>query len=118
VNKYLAFNKPFKVLTKFSDHSGRKTLKDFIPIKGVYAAGHMDYRSECLLILSNNGPMIQHLTHSRFCQPKIHLAHVDVRLTKEAIKKLNIELGSVEPGMFRFLANTEISQLKQELDFG
>jgi 16S rRNA U516 pseudouridylate synthase RsuA-like enzyme len=69
------------------------------------------------LILSNDGPKTLRLTHPRFLQPKIHLAHVDVRLTKEAIKKLNIELGSVEPGMFRFLVNTEISQLKQELNW-
>jgi len=67
VVKYLYFNKPFEVLTKISDHSGRKTLKDFIPIEGIYASGRLDYRSECLLILSNDGPMIQRLTHSRYC---------------------------------------------------
>ena len=102
MNKYLAFNKPCEVLTKFSDHPGRKTLKEFIPIERIYAAGRLDYRRKRLLILSNDGPMTLHLTHSRFCQPKIHLARVDVRLTKEAIKKLNIELGSLEPGMLRF----------------
>ncbi len=118
MNKYLAFNEPFEVLTKFSDQSGRKTLKDFIPIEGIYAAGRLDYRSECLLILSNDGPMIPRLTHSRYCHPKTYLAHVDVRLIKEAIKKLIIELGSLETGELRFLTNSEILQLKQELDFG
>jgi len=118
VNKYLAFKKPFEVLTKFNDHSCRKTLKDFIPIEGIYAAGRLDYRSEYLLILSNDGPTIPRLTHWRCCHLKIHLAHVDVRLIKKAIKKLNIELGSLEPGELRFLTNTEILQLMQELDFG
>lgn len=190
MNKYLAFNKPFEVLTKFSDHSGRKTLIDFIPIRGVDAAGRMDYRSEGLLILSNDVPMIQRLTHPHYCHPKTYLAQVEGILTKEAITKLNneilfpgvqtrlpqsitisdlglpprskpvrdyhptswlkitmhegkkhqvrrmisavrfpslrltrvsigsIELGSLEPGEWRFLSNPEISQLKQELDFG
>ena len=190
MNKYLAFNKPFEVLTKFSDHSGRKTLKDFIPIKEVYAAGRLDYRSEGLLILSNDGPMIQRLTHPHYCHPKTYLAQVEGILTKEAITKLNneilfpgvqtrlpqsvtisdpvlpprskpvrdyhptswlkitmhegkkhqvrrmtsavgfptlrlirvsigsIELGGLDPGEWRFLSTAEISQLKQELDFG
>jgi len=48
VNKYLAFNKTFEVLTIFSDFSGRKILMDFIPIEGIYAAGRLDYRSEGL----------------------------------------------------------------------
>jgi 16S rRNA U516 pseudouridylate synthase RsuA-like enzyme len=118
VNKYLAFKRPFEVLTEFNDHSGRKTLMDFIPIEGIYVSGRLDYRSERLLILSNDEPMIQHLTRPHYCQPKAYLAHMDVRLTKEAIKKLIIELGSLEPGELRFLTNGEILQLKQELDFG
>lgn len=72
MNKYLAFNQPFEVLSKFSDHSGRQTLKDFIPIKGVYAAGRLDYRSECLLILSNYGPMFHRLTYLCYCHPTKH----------------------------------------------
>jgi 23S rRNA pseudouridine2457 synthase len=118
VNKYLAFKRPFEVLIEFNDHSGRKTLMDFIPIEGIYAAGRLDYRSENLLVLSNDGPMIPRLTHWRYCHLKTYLAHMDVRLIKEAIKKLNIELGSLEPGELRFLTNTEILQLMQELDFG
>ncbi len=141
--KYLAFNKPFEVLSKLSDYSGRKTLKDFIPNKGVYTAGRLDYRSESLLILSNDGPMIQRLTHPHYCHPtkpdrdyhptswlKITLhegkKHQSRRMTSAVrfptlrlirVSIGNIELGSLYPGEWRFLSNVEISQLNQELDF-
>jgi len=144
VNKYLSFIKPFEVLSKLIDHPGRKTLNDFIPIKGVYTAGRLDYRSECLLILSNDGPMIQRLTHPHYCHPskpdrddhptsclKITLhegkKHQFRRMTSAVrfptlwlirVSIGNIELGSLYPGKWRFLSNAEISQLKQELDFG
>lgn len=59
MTRIILFNKPFGVLSQFTDQQGRKTLKDYIDLEGVYAAGRLDRDSEGLLMLTDS-PKLKH----------------------------------------------------------
>ena len=54
-SKILLLNKPFNVMCQFTDNQGRATLADFVAEPGIYPAGRLDYDSEGLLLLTNDG---------------------------------------------------------------
>lgn len=103
---YLKFFKPFEVLTQFTDREGRRTLAEFIPLKGVYAAGRLDYRSEGLLLLTDDGALIQRLTDPRYEHPKTYYAQVEGQAGPEAARRLTEEI--VLPDVQTRLAAAEI----------
>ena len=73
----IAFNKPFNVLCQFTDGAGRRTLADFVTAKDVYAAGRLDYDSEGLLLLTDDGALQKRIADPQHKMKKTYLAQVE-----------------------------------------
>jgi 23S rRNA pseudouridine2457 synthase len=84
----LALNKPFNVLCQFSPEGDKRTLAEFVRQKDVYPAGRLDYDSEGLLLLTDDGGLAHKLTDPRHKQPKTYLVQVDGAITDDAVARL------------------------------
>jgi 23S rRNA pseudouridine2457 synthase len=79
----ILFHKPYGVLPCFTDPAGRATLADYIPVRGVYAAGRLDRDSEGLMLLTADGALAHRLTDPTHKFSKVYWVQVE-RVPDEA----------------------------------
>ena len=103
----LLFNKPFNVLSQFTDKEGRQTLADFISQKDFYPAGRLDYDSEGLMVLVNDGQLQARIADPKHKLPKTYWVQVEGEIHDEAIatlqKGLTLKDGPTKPAKARKL---------------
>jgi 23S rRNA pseudouridine2457 synthase len=101
-------NKPYGVLSQFTDDAGRPTLAGLVPHAGVYPAGRLDHDSEGLLVLTDDGALAHRLTDPRHRHGKTYLVQVEHEPTPAALAALRagpvLRDGPTRPVQVRALA--------------
>ena len=91
MSRLILFNKPFEVLSQFTDRgspTARQTLSDYIKVPGVYPAGRLDRDSEGLLLLTDDGRLQARIADPKFKLPKTYWVQVEGDITDEALAAL------------------------------
>lgn len=113
-------HKPYRMLSQFTDKQARATLADVITVPGVYAAGRLDYDSEGLLLLSDDGELIHRISHPRHKQPKTYWAQVEGDISDAALKALRqgiiLKDGPTQPAKVRRLDAPTTSPRQPAID--
>lgn len=88
MSSLILLNKPFKVLSQFTDDNGRSNLSNFINKPGYYPAGRLDYDSEGLLLLTNDGNLQHYIAHPTHQLSKTYWVQVEGAYNQDAIEQL------------------------------
>ena len=88
----ILFNKPFQVLCQFSPQDGKATLADHLDIPNIYPAGRLDYDSEGLMLLTDDGKLQHSIAHPDHKEAKTYLVQVDGVPDAASLAKLQAPL--------------------------
>ncbi|MDX2507820.1 MAG: pseudouridine synthase [Gammaproteobacteria bacterium] len=115
--KLVLFNKPYNVLSQFTDsdasHSAnRENLSDYLSIDNIYPAGRLDRDSEGLLLLTDSGSLQHQIAHPKHSKEKSYWVQVDGAITEQAIEQLRngvkLKDGLTRPAKVRKIAEPKI----------
>ncbi len=113
-------HKPYRMLSQFTDSQGRATLADVLDAPGVYAAGRLDFDSEGLLLLSDDGSLIHRIAHPRHKQPKTYWVQLEGDITDEAIRALasgvTLKDGPTLPAKARRISPPNVAERDPAID--
>ena len=105
--RLVLFNKPFRVLTQFRESGVKLTLSNYFDDPALRVAGRLDYDSEGLLLLSDDGRLVQKISNPRFKLEKTYWAQVEGELTPAAIEILqggvDLKDGKTRPAKARLI---------------
>lgn len=108
----ILFNKPYRVLSQFTDTQGRPTLADWVDAPGFYPAGRLDFDSEGLLLLCDDGALQQRIANPRHRHWKSYWLQLEGRISDAAIAVLrsgvDLRDGPTLPARVRRLAAPEL----------
>lgn len=106
------FNKPFNVLSQFTDTEKRSTLKDFLPFHSIYPAGRLDRDSEGLILLTDNGRLQHLISDPKYKFDKEYWVQVEGEPDQEAINTLShgvqLKDGMTSPAKVETLASPSL----------
>jgi 23S rRNA pseudouridine2457 synthase len=88
MSQLILFNKPFRVMSQFSPSGDKTTLADYIDLPGFYPAGRLDYDSEGLLLLTDDGALQHRISHPDHKLPKTYWAQVEGAPDPAAVAQL------------------------------
>ena len=108
----ILFNKPFNVLCQFTDKDKRQTLADYIKIKNIYAAGRLDFDSEGLVILTDDGRLQHKISDPKNKMDKTYLVQVEGIPADEKLdqlrKGISLKDGKTKPAKVKTISEPKL----------